>query len=172
MNPNIVAQLRETASWCMHAISLPDLANSTRTPGICPDLLLDQDHHNQLESIHAKVDSLENAVSQICERRRRLLRQNHLKILSIEYCMTAGRLYATDFDTDVCEAPTDVSNGFFDESDIPGWDTWFAYQPGDHIQGVVFGWIPDEICAPVGRGIWAIPVDSVWWVNEIPENAR
>lgn len=135
-------------------------------------MLRDQEHHGQLESIHFKADTLENAVSQIRDRRQRLIRSLGLKIPCIEYCLTAGRIYGTDFDTDACEAATDVSNGFFDLSDIPGWDTWFAHQPDDKIQGIVYGWIPNEICAPVGRGIWAIPVDSVWWVNAMPETAR
>jgi hypothetical protein len=172
MNPTVAQHLCETAAWCMHTVSKVDLATSTRTAKICPDMFCGQDCRGQLESIHSRSIDIVEALSQIRTRRQRLVESHGLKIPCLQYCLTAGRVFGTHFDTDLCEAATDVSNGFFDLSDIPGWDTWFAHQPSDIIQGIVFGWIPNEICAEVGRGMWAIPVDSAWWVNPLPENAR
>jgi len=172
MDPHTELHLRQTAAWCLHAVDHDDLGASTRTEAIRPDLFVDCDHLTRLEAIHNATGTLHRAVQQICERRASLIKKLRLKLPTADYCSVAGRLFGTDFDTDSCEAATDVSNGFFDLSDIPGWDTWFAYEPHDGIQARVYGWIPNEIAAPVGRGIWAIPVESVWWVNAIPETVK
>jgi hypothetical protein len=172
MDATTELHLRQTAAWCLHSANADDLAASTRTEEIRPDLFANCDHIARLDAIHKTTGTLPVAVQQICQRRAALINKLGLKLPAVDYCMVAGRLFGTDFDTDSCEAATDVSNGFFDLSDIPGWDTWFAYEPHDHIQGRVYGWIPNEITAPVGRGIWTIPVDSIWWVDAIPETAK
>lgn len=172
MNATTELHLRQTAAWCLYAVKVDDLADSTRTKSIRPDLFANCDHIARLDAIHKTNGTLQVAVQQICERRRALIEKLHLKLPTVEFCKIAGRFFGTDFDTDSCEAATDVSNGFFDLSDIPGWDTWFAHAQHDHIQGRVYGWVPNEISALVGRGIWSIPVDSVWWVDVIPDTAK
>ncbi|MBL8818547.1 MAG: hypothetical protein JNL58_21140 [Planctomyces sp.] len=172
MNATTELHLRQTASWCLHAVKVDDLATSTRTGAICPDLFANCDHIARLDAIHKTTGTLQVAIQQICERRAALIEELNLKLPTIDFCKAAGRLFGTDFDTDSCEAATDLSNGFFDLSDIPGWDTWFAYEPHNHIQGRAYCWVPNEIVAPVGRGIWAIPVDSVWWIDAMPDTAK
>ena len=164
MDAETELHLRQTAAWCLHAVAEDDLGSTTRTEAIRPELFANCDHLARLDAIHKTTGTLQPAIQQICARRAVLITKHGLKLPAIDYCMVAGRLFCTDFDTDSCEAATDVSNGFFDLSDIPGWDTWFAYEASDHIQGRLYGWIPNENAAPVGRGMWAIPEDCVWWV--------
>lgn len=171
MNETTKRHLRETVAWCLHTMSPDDLGPTTRTPEVCPDLLAGQDEFAQLDAIHKSTGTLGPAVEQICERRGKLVRKLGLKLPMLEYCEVMGRIFCTDFNTDQCEAATDISNGFFDLADIPGWDTWFAYEPTDTIQGHIYGWVPNEITELVGLGMWAIPVSCVWWVGSIPETA-
>ena len=172
MDASTALHLRQTAAWCLHAIKVEDLAASTRTKALCPDIFANCDHLARLDAIHKATGSVRLAVQQICERRAALVMKLNLELPSIDYCKSAGRFFGTDFDTDLCQVATEVSGGFFDLSDIPGWDTWFAHEPHDHLQGRVYGWIPIDIVAPVGRGIRVIPVESVWWVDAIPDTAK
>ena len=75
-------------------------------------------------------------------------------------------MFATDFNTDSCGAATAPSNGILDDYDIPGWDTWFAHEVAGELGGVVYGWVPPALVDLADRGFNAIPVRSIWWVEQ------
>jgi hypothetical protein len=159
--------LQQTAAWCLHTMRMDDLNSTTRTEEIRPDIFITDDHIQQLDALHQGPESLFKAVTQICKRRRKMVKEFCLKLPTLDYCLTAGRIFCTNFDTDSCAAATDTSNGFFDLSDIPGWDTWFAFEPNANVGDLVYGWVPNEATVLVGRGMLMIPVQSVWWVDDV-----
>lgn len=164
--------LRETAACCMHAIEVGELGKTTRTPEIRPDVLKADDAHERLLALRFDKEVISNAVQQVCSRRQSLIEQYKIEIPSLDYCRFNGRLYCTDFETDEFEAAMEASNGFFDVADIPGWDTWLAHDPTIRESGLLYGWVPNAITDAVGRGMWAIPVESIWWVEAVPDTAK
>ena len=172
MNQRTALHLREAAAWCEHTARPENLAASTRTRKLRPEVLSADDPHEVLNALHGNKPTISSAVAHVCKSRRDLVKDNRLRLPCIDYCRFNGRFFCTDFDTDECQAATDVSNGFFDLADIPGWDTWVAFDPAHGRSGLLYGWVPNSITGPVGRGMWAIPVECVWWVDSIPDNAK
>lgn len=172
MNRRTALHLRQTAAWCNHAIRFDDLATSTRTAELRPEVFRVGDPHECLHALHGNKVAISEALEYICEQRCKLVRKYKLTLPSAEFCKFNGRFYCTDLDTDECQAATDISNGFFDLADIPGWDTWVAHDPAVGHSGLLYGWVPNSITDPVGRGMWAIPVESVWWVNDVHDAAK
>ena len=172
MNRRSALQIRQTAAWCEHAVRIDDLATSTRTAELRPDVLATEDPHECLRTLHGNKAAISQPVEHISRRRCKLVRKHKLTLPPIDFCRFNGRFYCTDFDTDECQAATEISNRFFDLADIPGWDTWVAHDSTTGHSGMLYGWVPNSITAPVGRGMWAIPVESVWWVDGIPDTAK
>jgi hypothetical protein len=68
----------------------------------------------------------------------------------------------------------EVTNGFFDVSDRPPWDTWmFCTQrktrgstwSGDPLD-LLIGWVPSSLVASVEKGIGVNPYDCIYWATE------
>lgn len=167
--------LKEAAAWCERTLCIEDLGTSSRTEEMRPSFLPHGDPQDGFVGAFER-ETIANAVEEVCSKRSQLIRKRQLELpwwydipCWYEYCHVHGRLYCTDFNTDMCEAATAESNGFFDLADIPGWDTWVAY---DSKSALLYGWVPNSVVAPVGRGIWVIPTQCVRWVSNIPESAK
>jgi hypothetical protein len=105
-----------------------------------------------------------DAVDLIVQRRRAQLAADGVAVRSLEG-RAGGRVFATDFNSDICRAATVPSNGFLDDFDVPGWDTWFAHVDTGKFGGVVYGWVPPALQL-ADRGFDVIPVQSIGWVED------
>lgn len=168
MNDTISLHLRQTAAWCLQSFRR---GFALRSQELRPDLLVSDDPLTQLYAIHDHQGSLPASVSAICDRRSQLIEELRISVPSIDDCEIAGRVLCTDFDSDSCAAATVPSFGYFNDCDIPGWDSWFAYQCTDRYTRV-YCWVPNEMYDAVNHGINVIPVECVWWVDRIPETAK
>jgi len=142
-----------------------------RSPKLRPELLNSDDPLAQLYAIHDHQDQLPIAITSICNRREQLIEDSKLSLPVLASCLEIGRIFCTDFDSDSCAAATEPSQGFFNDCDIPGWDSWFAYEPTDSL-GRIYGWIPNEMYNAVNDGMIVIPVECVWWVDRLPATAK
>ncbi|ATB47582.1 hypothetical protein MYMAC_003198 [Corallococcus macrosporus DSM 14697] len=119
----------------------------------------------QLDRLLKSPAAGRDAVDFIVDRRREALARAKQPLPPLG-SLLGGRVYATDFNTDLCGAATVPSNGFVDDYDIPGWDTWFAHENTGSFGGVVYGWVPPALLSLADEGFYVIPVDSIWWVKE------
>lgn len=167
MHEHTSLHLRQAASWCIHTVSN---GYAMRSPSLRPNLLSSDDPLTQLYAIHDNQDQLPVAVTDVCTKRSALLKELNLALPALDACTETGNFYCTDFDTDSCAAATEPSYGFFNDCDIPGWDSWFAYEATDGL-GRIYGWVPKAMYNAVNAGIIVIPVESVWWVEAVPDTA-
>ena len=142
-----------------------------RTAALRPKLLRGDDPLTQLHAIHDYQDQVPTAVNFVCSQRQQMIEATGLAVPQLKACFELGRVFCTDFDTDSCAAATKPSRGFFNDCDIPGWDSWFAFEPTEKLTRL-YGWVPNEMYDAVNDGMIMIPVESVWWVKRIPPTAK
>lgn len=160
--------LRQTAAWCTQQLGA---GFAMRTAALRPDLLTSDDPLTQLNAIHDHQELLPTTVNYICKQRQQIIEATGVSLPEIDACFQLGRVYCTDFDTDSCAAATEPSRGFFNDCDIPGWDSWFACEPTDRLIRL-YGWVPNETYDAVNYGMLVIPVECVWWVERVPATAK
>ncbi|MFY1827430.1 hypothetical protein ACN47A_16030 [Myxococcus fulvus] len=157
-------RLAETIAWCLPRVDAARAGMTTRSVELMPPVC--GHDGDTLVSMLLSVPAVPaEAVGFIVERRRRELERLKL-MLPHPGDLMGGRVFATDFNSDLCGAATAPSNGYLDDYDIPGWDTWFAHEPEGNFGGVVYGWVPPVLLELADQGFYVIPVSSVWWVED------
>lgn len=157
-------RLAETIAWCLPRAEAARAGDTTRTAELMPPVC-GHDGDTLLSLLLRSPATSAEAVDFIATRRREALTRMNMPLPPLGE-LAGGWVYATDFNTDVCGAATAPSNGFLDDYDIPGWDTWFAHQDAGEGGGIVYGWVPPALLALADEGFYVIPVSSAWWLEE------
>jgi|GEM_PF-5656044 len=157
-------RLAETIAWCLPRAEAARAGDTTRTAELMPPVC-GHDGDTLISILLRSHDAGAEAVDFIVERRREALARMNMPLPPLEE-LAGGWVFATDFNTDICCAATVPSNGFLDDYDVPGWDTWFAHQDTGEHGGIVYGWVPPALLKLAGDGFDVIPVSSAWWLKE------
>ncbi|WP_141332497.1 hypothetical protein [Myxococcus sp. AB025B] len=163
-------RLAETIAWCLPRAEAARAGVTTRSVELMPPVC-GHDGDTLVNQLLSAPAVPAEAVGFIVERRRRELERMNLPLPPLGDLM-GGRVFATDFNSDLCGAATAPSNGYLDDYDIPGWDTWFAHDSewkdgyGEVHGGLVYGWVPPALLELADIGFYVIPVSSVWWVED------
>ncbi len=163
LNPFALA-LGETIEWCA-ARAQPIEAGITTRSAILRPPIFSWPWERACELLFEKPAERGDAVAFIVEQRRAALAAAGWKAGPLKG-LAGGRVFATDFASDLCRAAVEPSNGFLDTWDIPGWDTWFAHGTTEKNEVVVYGWVPPRLVDLADAGFEVIPVQSIWWVEE------
>lgn len=77
--------------------------------------------------------------------------------------------------SEASEASCGESEGYFDEFDVPPWDSWVAWFPhGNSDQsndGYLIAWVPPALVDLAQRGIDVNPVECIFWADDPAESA-
>ena len=74
-----------------------------------------------------------------------------------------GRLIAFDFHRTLSDGfAAAVSGGFFDDDNVPPWDTWVAYVLDE---GYLLSWVPPRRIPDVARAIGGNPEECIQWAG-------
>ena len=162
---DIVASFREAQIWCGSRLMEAEGVGRLRSPELFPgDLTM----HSQLESgmterqVHAQRANVVHAL--VSARARALRGIGHEGLADLE----DGRLVLFDLEACFFDGVACIeSGGFFDESDLPPWDTWVAFNAfaGKQAQ-VLLSWVPGAYVDAVGRAMKAHFVDGYRWLDE------
>jgi hypothetical protein len=138
---------------------------------------------SRLESLKAPGDSLRIikaeprffssekwTVEDICRDRRRLL---GLPPRMPAPDLAGGRLLIHIPDENLSDgAAHGATDGFFDNNNVPAWDTWVAYFYESSGLNYLVSWVPPELIDLVGKGIWANPELCITWLDDFDCEAR
>ena len=88
-----------------------------------------------------------------------------------------GRLVCCDISASEASGGSRVySDDYFDDFDVPPWDTWVSWFPDRKVvqpdNGYLIAWVPPAFCDLAQRGIDANPVECVFWADDASESAR
>jgi len=181
--------LAETIAWCRLKYSEDSPPVAYRSPELLPASGL-------RTTTEARLDSLPDSrlwrddyyyrnleedrrliVQSLCDKRSRLLSRSQGILQARAQGFAQGRLLACSPDGSVWDAASQAaSEGFFDEGDLPPWDTWMLYQPQkvesdnpgkEDSHYTLFSWVPPHLIELVEEGIRANPVDCIQWASSL-----
>jgi len=164
MSNEFTQRLAETIAWCLPRAVPERAGETTRTPELMP-AFCEFKGYERTRRISFNPEMARASVDFIAERRREALARMGHSLPPLGELL-GGRVFATDFNTDLCGAASMPSNGFVDDYDTPGWDTWFAHEDHPKHGSVIYGWVPPALVSLADPGFWAIPVSCVWWVSD------
>ncbi len=142
-------RLAEVIAWCAGRDGAADPKNSLRTPALQPPAF--GDYRQPLEARQAIVDA-------VVEKRATLLRREGRYSEHPAEDLAGGRLLICAPDESVWDAVSQSeSQGFFDDLDIPAWDTWLCF-PRELIS-----WVPPPLVPLAEAGIHVNPVECIRW---------
>ena len=165
-------RLGETMRWCsQRPRGTRAIAEQFRSPALQPELRADGD----LE--HWKTAEQRNEVVETLVRERARLLASETGVTDVE---STGRIvaYAPDQSLDdgvACLA----SQGYFDDSNVPGWDAWICYvmQPSTAqvrtwivpYPSYLLSWVPTWLVPDVENAIEANPEGCLAWASMLDD---
>lgn len=166
LNAEITLPLAEAIAWCARYARADDAHASTRSEMLCPPVM-SLPRQKVLDTLLQAPGAAKAAVEFVTQARRMELVRRQIPIVPVDQHLGGGRILTTTLDTDSCEAATEVSNGFYDLDDLPGWDTWFWHERTDCPWGAIYCWVPSHLIELAQRGMDVIPVLCVEWAKSL-----
>jgi hypothetical protein len=78
----------------------------------------------------------------------------------------AGKLLLFYPNETLCDgAACQSSNGFFDNWNIPPWDTWIWYSGLPHESQVLYSWVPSQFIELASTGVSVNPEQCIRWAT-------
>jgi uncharacterized protein (TIGR02996 family) len=167
-------RLAETVAWCRHR-DVPAL----RTPALEPTTPLagfvGQGVHRAWSS--PSIPERQAILNDLANRRAKLLRADGV-LSPAPGGLAGGRLLLFNPDTTLCdEAAVPESEGFFDEHNVPAWDTWVWYVEDSKpwVSGwamyewdsYLVAWVPGPVVALADAGIRVNPEECIQWASAV-----
>lgn len=151
-------RLAQTIFWCAARADLADPALSLRTPQLRPRLL----EESRLSAVEFVGDA------------RELFGGVEIRRAVIPDDLAGGRLLIYFPNDDLfCGAARLQTGGFFDDNNVPPWDTWVAYLKDarsveSYDPEYLIAWIPRELVALADEGINVNPEQCIQWLEDTP----
>lgn len=173
-----VAEARE---WGSNHATADDLQNSLRSPEFGAPLLTDPytlvggfDEWSSLSRsdktrLQTKVENHRcSLVDALADRRAQMLIETGKHPVAISNDIAAQRFVVYLPDNNLADgAAAVVSHGYFDDDNVPPWDTWVMYVPADAAQpGKLISWVPPQLFKLVDDAVQVNPEECVYWATE------
>ena len=178
LDVNFSRRLIETCIWC----NSPRVGNVSKVYLRSECLKPKESFFEIFQRTHTLLSTYldqKRLVDHVCTQRGLCLRENSLDRLIIESNLSSGRILFIDtFSTTYDEVAKSASDGFFDESDIPPWDTWVDYVLIDSKEnyknptGILIAWIPETSLEPAEKGLELCIGESLMWGERTSSTAH
>jgi hypothetical protein len=105
------------------------------------------------------------------EKRRALLREKNIALITPEQAATYGNLIYTSPDESVLDGAVEFSSqGLLDEWEVPAWDTWVTFgdtefKEFDNYSRAVISWIPKTTANLFFSGLSVAIMDNIGWLK-------
>jgi uncharacterized protein (TIGR02996 family) len=164
--------LGDTIAWCR------DRERAFPVPGLEVDLL----RHPKLRPPEhllrtfpypsPPADQARTIWSVVASRSQFLARDRALPTRKPATSLAGGRLLIFHPDATLLDGAAQAeSDGFFDEDNVPGWDTWVMFAgkepPSESYGACVVCWIPPHLLRLVERGITVNPEECIRWATDV-----
>lgn len=162
---DVVMYLNEAAQWVEQYLDADDIENSLRSEVLKP---------TQADWSYGNIDQyVRIEVNRIQAKRKKVLALTEPKINS----GLSGRILCFYPELSMKDAiASKESNGYFDDSDCPPWDTWFYYDTHD-IEGFhdeeyscLLSWVPHHMTLIISQAIAADTYGCLVWAKNLYGN--
>lgn len=164
-NAEIDARAAETSRWCSGLLqtSAASLSGRYRSQALRPrDIAMRGARLQGLseDNIHRERGGV---VEKLVADRAKLLES-----IGDARPMVGGELLTFDVDASFYDGVAAVeTHGFFDEEDLPPWDTWVAYGVVKNLAPRLISWVPQEHVKLVERAVAVHVCDAYAWLREV-----
>jgi hypothetical protein len=183
-------RLAETIGWCASQDWIANPAEGLRSPQLrLPEITddgraifearLPREETARLLAIeHAEtLRQWQQHVEQLAMKRAALLHTQDTSFLQPLQLRPSGRLLAFDPQGTLSDgAATAATQGFFDDDNVPPWDTWIWYVINDLVSNLpwwqgcdsyLLSWVPNALVAVVEVGIDSNPEECIRWATDL-----
>jgi len=137
-------RLAETISWCLRAVKVGPLESALRTITFVPPPALPWP-----ETVRAVAEARLKTLGRSWRRTLDPLGGGDLLIHLPRHATSGG-------------AAREASHGYFDDRDLPPWDTWVAWIEEQHREYLIC-WVPPEAMSTAAAGM-AMATESLAWL--------
>lgn len=167
----ILHSLADAIAWCTPRADLACPDTSLRSEELCPvpDTSPSVNNEHDRSAVprvqHALIGSGIEIVDIVTD-----LRRTKVGDIAPLASMIPGRSLAYAPDDDESSGGAQVgSEGYFDVSAVPPWDTWVSFVH-DADRRLLIAWVPPVFIPLANQGMDHNAMDSLWWLDE-RENA-
>ena len=167
-------RLAETIAWCAAQARVTDPANSLRTAALTPSNRR-MDFAGYADFDWETEESGDQVLSALAEPRAGLLKIADLTPAPLPASLVAGRLIVYQPDQTLEDGLSEeISKGFFDQGDVPPWDTWVWISEGPpgmspnsqpYRNSYLICWVPSMFINLAADGIAANCVNCISWAS-------
>lgn len=171
-------RLEETIVWCASQDWSTNPAQGLRTALFRPSEYQLKGHYDDVFLTYTPQQR-QLLVEQIADTRATLLEKRGIARVSFADLLNSGRFLAFTPDGTLQDGAANLATyGFFDDDNIPAWDTWLWYVTNDFVSkpehwcgGVtdsyLLSWVPDSLVEVVASGIWVNPEECIRWATDL-----
>ena len=109
-------------------------------------------------------------VDALAEKRRTLLKAPRLEPSQITEVLGRGRLLIYNPDENLTDGAAPLASArFFDDDNVPPWDTWLVYVIDDALKhkAYLIAWVPPECLEVAADGIDVNPEQCIRWAEDV-----
>ncbi len=154
-------RLAQAANWSEQRCQISNPPFCLRSELLRPSLVLGENFPRY--SWDYKANPLAE-VEALVNKRAELMRAEHHTQTSARPSSTGRLLLYYPHETLSDGAAWQITSGYFDEWNMPPWDTWIWYGQmtgGDYL----LSWVPEPFVELVSAGIWANPEECIRWLR-------
>ncbi len=169
IDPSIIAEhvlamrLAQTVAWCQHRLNNAACDATMRSPKLRPPVL---------------HDGIDDALCSVGSNRQFELSSELAIKIEPSFDLAGGRLICFFPDANLSDGAAEPeSDGYFDELNIPGWDTWvtFADDPKPlekWSKRYLVSYVPPELLELARAGIFVNPEECIGWFDHYDVTLR
>ena len=154
MEANQFAQhLKEAKAWCFSRL-LHDANNNLRSPDLKPEHI-----EIGMGVLDWPSQQRQTVVDELTRKRAQLLKSWEFE----QSLDDNGRVLVFIPDHSLFDGAAEVeTGGFFDDNNVPAWDTWI-----DYVEGHLLSWVPSNLVELVEGGIQVNPEECIMWAKDV-----
>lgn len=158
--PLLLSQLQGAKVWSNRNLRVNDPAGSLRTKTLKPDLVVLVRENDGWWN--GAVPNPSTKVNELCRMRDAMIVGNS----DDPKPSLQGRVLLFYPLESLCDgAAWQSSNGYFDQWNIPPWDTWFWYAKTPDGRDLLYSWVPAEFDELASVGVSVNPEECLAWLD-------
>src|SRR5258708_4477914 len=172
-------RLGETRAWCASQDWSANPEEGLRTALFRPSeqACVEQTFPDYSEFWKKTPQQRQQIVEQLALKRVALLQEQSIPLLPLAKPLIGGRLLAFTPDGTLSDGAANLATqGFFDDDNIPAWDTWIWYVTNDRVSNLewwrgcdsyLLSWVSDSLVEVVAAGIDVNPEECLCWATDL-----
>ena len=165
MTPALLQQrLQETKSWCASRVQIR-ADHDLRSSELKPEVIKKSNESEYSFLLFGTAEQNEETINRLIEKRVALLASQ-----SYSQEINKGQVLLFDPGQSLFDGAAEAAtNGFFDDNNVPPWDTWICYVRDEEARygNYLLSWVPSHLVDLAEDGIQVNPEQCICWAKDL-----